>query len=262
MENEAMRKSDSLKALSKAQAEIQLWKSRFETEGMGRVEELESARNKLQAKIVQSEELVDVLTTKVANAEKSKTRMNNELDDLAMEYERVHAAALITEKRGKNFGKNLVEVLAPLLGDEGSSVHPLVLHGQVIELVVHPGLGLLSVGNLGGERVNQLLALDDLGLQLVAGGLKLFNAAHALSFKARLPQLDFSLGLGEGLQGVRLPHGLVLHLFSEVLKVGGHHLVLGQQRGTILALSIGQGFGVLQLGGDRDLTLVHVGNGS
>merc|ERR1719427_1115637 len=109
LENENARKSDSLKALSKAQAEIQLWKSRFETEGMGRVEELESARNKLQAKIVESEELVDSLTTKVSNAEKSKTRMNNELDDLAMEYERVHAAALITEKRGKNFDKVLGE---------------------------------------------------------------------------------------------------------------------------------------------------------
>merc|ERR1712158_200394 len=109
LENENARKSDALKALSKAQAEIQLWKSRFETEGMGRVEELEAARNKLQAKVVESEELVDVLTTKVANAEKSKTRMNSELDDLAMEYERVHAAALITEKRGKNFDKVLGE---------------------------------------------------------------------------------------------------------------------------------------------------------
>merc|ERR1711988_1361056 len=109
LENEAMRKSDALKALSKAQAEIQLWKSRFETEGMGRVEELEAARNKLQSKIVESVELVDSLTSKVANAEKSKTRMNAELDDLAMEYERVHAAALITEKRGKNFDKVLGE---------------------------------------------------------------------------------------------------------------------------------------------------------
>merc|ERR550517_796384 len=35
--------------------------------------------------------------------------MNNELDDLAMEYERVHASALITEKRGKNFDKVLGE---------------------------------------------------------------------------------------------------------------------------------------------------------
>merc|ERR1711974_450851 len=109
MENEAMRKSDALKALSKAQAEIQLWKSRYETEGMGRVEELEVARNKLQSKIVESEELVDSLTTKVANAEKSKARLASDLDEIAMEYERVHAAALITEKRGKNFDKVLGE---------------------------------------------------------------------------------------------------------------------------------------------------------
>merc|ERR1712209_172654 len=109
LENEAMRKSDALKALSKSQAEIQLWKSRFETEGMGRIEELEGARNKLQAKIVENEELVDVLSTKVANAEKSKGRLATDLDDISMEYERVHAAALITEKRAKNFDKVLGE---------------------------------------------------------------------------------------------------------------------------------------------------------
>merc|ERR1711970_37208 len=109
LENEAMRKSDALKALSKAQAEIQLWKSRYETEGLGRIEELEGARNKLQAKIVENEELVDVLQTKVANAEKSKGRLGSDLDDISMEYERVHAAALITEKRGKNFDKVLGE---------------------------------------------------------------------------------------------------------------------------------------------------------
>merc|ERR1712088_144251 len=109
LENEAMRKSDALKALSKSQAEIQLWKSRFETEGMGRIEELEGARNKLQSKIVENEELVDVLSTKVANAEKSKGRLATDLDDISMEYERVHAAALITEKRAKNFDKVLGE---------------------------------------------------------------------------------------------------------------------------------------------------------
>merc|ERR1719230_1143746 len=109
LENEAMRKSDAMKALSKAQAEIQLWKSRYETEGLGRIEELEGARNKLQAKIVENEELVDVLQTKVANAEKSKGRLGSDLDDISMEYERIHAAALITEKRAKNFDKVLGE---------------------------------------------------------------------------------------------------------------------------------------------------------
>merc|ERR1711970_223202 len=75
----------------------------------GRIEELEGARAKLQAKIVENEELVDVLQTKVANAEKSKGRLGSDLDDISMEYERIHAAALITEKRAKNFDKVLGE---------------------------------------------------------------------------------------------------------------------------------------------------------
>merc|ERR1711892_1348695 len=77
--------------------------------GTGRVEELEGARNKLQSKIVETEELVDSMNTKVANAEKSRLRLSGELEEMAMEYERVHAAALITEKRGKNFDKVLGE---------------------------------------------------------------------------------------------------------------------------------------------------------
>merc|ERR1712015_442856 len=109
IDNEHMRKSDALKALSKAQAEIQLWRSRYETEGMGRIEELEGARSKLQARIVEAEENVDALQTKVANVEKSKARLAADLDEISMEYERVHAAALITEKRGKNFDKVLGE---------------------------------------------------------------------------------------------------------------------------------------------------------
>ena len=105
VENENIRKSDAMKSLSKAQAEIQLWRSRFETEGMGRIEELESGRSKLQSRIVEAEETVDSLQTKIANVDKSKARMASDLDEMAMEYERVHAATLITEKRSKNFEK-------------------------------------------------------------------------------------------------------------------------------------------------------------
>ena len=105
IDDEHQRKSDALKALSKAQAEIQLWRSRYETEGLGRVDELEASRNKLQARIGEAEETVDSLQQKIANAEKSKGRMQSDLEEISMEYERTHAAAIITEKRGRNFDK-------------------------------------------------------------------------------------------------------------------------------------------------------------
>merc|ERR1712156_1127586 len=109
IEDEHQRKSDALKALSKAQAEIQLWRSRFETEGLGRVDELETARNKLQARIQEAEENVEGLNVKIANGEKSRARMQTDLEELSMDYERTHAAAIITEKRGKNFDKVIGE---------------------------------------------------------------------------------------------------------------------------------------------------------
>merc|ERR1711899_571071 len=109
IEDEHGRKSDALKALSKAQAEIQLWKSRFETEGMGRVDELDMSCNKLMARISEAEETVESLNVKIANGEKSRGRMQSDLEELSMEYERTHAAAIITEKRGKNFDKVIGE---------------------------------------------------------------------------------------------------------------------------------------------------------
>merc|ERR1711890_192314 len=52
---------------------------------------------------------VDSLQQKIANAEKSKGRMQSDLEEISMEYERTHAAAIITEKRGRNFDKVIGE---------------------------------------------------------------------------------------------------------------------------------------------------------
>merc|ERR1712198_1873 len=109
IEEEAERKNDTLRALSKAQAEIQLWKSKFETEALGRIDELEGNKPKLGARVNESEETIDSLNAKIAATEKTKHRIEVELEDLQMEYERTHAAAIITEKRGKNFDKVMGE---------------------------------------------------------------------------------------------------------------------------------------------------------
>merc|ERR1712241_147661 len=105
IDEESEKKNDALKALSKAQSEIQLWKSKYEVEALGRIDELEGGKQKLGARVAEAEEHIENLNTKIASAEKSKSRMDNELEELSMEYERTHAAAMITEKRGRNFDK-------------------------------------------------------------------------------------------------------------------------------------------------------------
>merc|ERR1711963_482063 len=75
IEEESEKKSDALKALSKSNAE----------------------------------ETIETLNQKVASSEKTKHRLEVELEDLQLEYERVHAAAIILEKRGRNFDKVIGE---------------------------------------------------------------------------------------------------------------------------------------------------------
>ena len=82
-----------------------MWRSKFETEGLGRVEELEGSKTKISARVVEAEETIDSLNQKISATEKTKHRLETELEDLQLEYERVHAAAIITEKRGRNFDK-------------------------------------------------------------------------------------------------------------------------------------------------------------
>merc|ERR1719480_358725 len=105
IDEESEKKNDALKALSKAQSEIQLWKSKYEVEALGRIDELEGGKQKLASRVSEAEEVIESLNSKIASAEKSKNRMDAELEDLSMEYERTHAAAMITEKRGRNFDK-------------------------------------------------------------------------------------------------------------------------------------------------------------
>merc|ERR1712193_458986 len=69
IEEEADKKNDVLKALSKAQAEIQLWRSKFETEGLGRIDELEGSKAKLSSRVMEAEETIDNLNQRVASTE-------------------------------------------------------------------------------------------------------------------------------------------------------------------------------------------------
>ena len=73
------------------------------------------SRSKLGSRVTEAEETIDSLNAKISATEKTKHRIDCELEDLQMEYERTHAAAIITEKRGHNFDKVLGEWKAKVI---------------------------------------------------------------------------------------------------------------------------------------------------
>merc|ERR1719461_464608 len=165
---------------------------------------------------------------------------------------------------GLPFANNLVEVSASLLGDHGSGVGALVLHGEFLQFSFHSGAGLLSGGNLGVQVVNGLFGLRDAAGKLVLASFKLINAAKSLNIVLGFPELDLSLGLGQGLEGVVLLLRLLIDPHAEVLSLGGKALELGEKGGSVASLSVSKTLGVLDLGGEilrLDLELLLGGIG-
>ena len=70
---------------------------------------MESSKQKIKTHAFETEEQIESLNTKIAQNEKSINRLEVQLDEISMEYERTHTAATISEKRGSNFEKVLDE---------------------------------------------------------------------------------------------------------------------------------------------------------
>nr|CAD7439933.1 unnamed protein product [Timema bartmani] len=109
VEEEAEGKADIQRQLSKANAEAQLWRSKYESEGVARAEELEEAKRKLQARLAEAEETIESLNQKVISLEKTKQRLATEVEDLQLEVDRATAIANAAEKKQKAFDKIIGE---------------------------------------------------------------------------------------------------------------------------------------------------------
>ncbi|KAK4873785.1 hypothetical protein RN001_013145 [Aquatica leii] len=109
IEEEAEGKADIQRQLSKANADAQLWRSKYESEGVARSEELEEAKRKLQARLAEAEETIEALNQKVVALEKTKQRLATEVEDLQLECDRATAIANAAEKKQKAFDKIIGE---------------------------------------------------------------------------------------------------------------------------------------------------------
>ncbi|XP_064478156.1 myosin heavy chain, muscle-like isoform X16 [Ornithodoros turicata] len=109
VEEEQEAKADFQRQLSKANAEATLWRTKYESEGLARLEELEEAKRKLHAKLQEAEEAVEQIQAKCNGLEKTKAHLQGELEDVSIEADKANALAASLEKRQKSFDKVIAE---------------------------------------------------------------------------------------------------------------------------------------------------------
>ncbi len=89
-ENESELRIELQKSLLKASNEMHVWKCKYEVEGLARAEELEELKKKLAISLNAAEEQVDQALAKCTGLEKTKQRLQAEIEDLLIDVERLH----------------------------------------------------------------------------------------------------------------------------------------------------------------------------
>ncbi|ELW53086.1 Myosin-3 [Tupaia chinensis] len=121
-EEEQEGKAELQRALSKANGEVAQWRTKYETDAIQRTEELEEAKytrrplcwpledwKKLAQRLQDSEEQVEAVNAKCASLEKTKQRLQGEVEDLVGDVERANSLAAALDKKQRNFDKVLAE---------------------------------------------------------------------------------------------------------------------------------------------------------
>ncbi|KAF4012383.1 hypothetical protein G4228_003433 [Cervus hanglu yarkandensis] len=109
-EEEQEGKAELQRALSKANSEVAQWRTKYETDAIQRTEELEEAksdplRKKLAQRLQEAEENTEAVSSKCASLEKTKQRLQGEVDDLMLDLQRANTACACLDKKQRNFDK-------------------------------------------------------------------------------------------------------------------------------------------------------------
>merc|ERR1712038_1440626 len=98
LDEELGAKDDILRQYAKVTQEADLWRQKYESEGLAKAEELEMAKLKLQARLSEGQGTIEQLNAKLMQLEKAKVKLQAEADQ-------AHILNSSMEKKAKQFDK-------------------------------------------------------------------------------------------------------------------------------------------------------------
>merc|ERR1711942_69189 len=97
------------RSLNKALGEADMWRQKYEIDGLAKAEELEMSRLKLQARLSESQSTIEQLNAKLYQLEKAKVKLQAEIEETMVKCDQAHLLNNSMEKKAKQFDKIVQE---------------------------------------------------------------------------------------------------------------------------------------------------------
>merc|ERR1719394_346858 len=104
-DEELAAKENLARQLNKALGDADMWRQKYEIDGLAKAEELEMAKMKLQARLSEGQATIEQLTLKLAQLEKAKAKAAADAADMAQQLDQAQILNAAMEKKAKQFDR-------------------------------------------------------------------------------------------------------------------------------------------------------------
>merc|ERR1712212_1110058 len=104
-DEEVCAKDNLARQLNKALGDADMWKQKYEIDGIAKAEELEMAKLKMQARLSESQAMIEQLQLKLAQMEKAKAKAAADAADMAQQLDQAQIMNSAMEKKAKQFDR-------------------------------------------------------------------------------------------------------------------------------------------------------------
>ena len=105
LNDESLAKDNLAHQLNKALGDADMWRQKYELDGLAKTEELEMAKLKLQARLSESQNMIEQLNQKLDQLEKRKAKLQTDATDMSVMLDQAQVMNSSMEKKAKQFDR-------------------------------------------------------------------------------------------------------------------------------------------------------------
>jgi len=109
LDEESSSRDNVLRQCAKAEGDASMWRTKYENEAVMKAEELEMTKMKLVARLTEAESTIQNLNAKLSQVDRSKGKIQGELDDMAVNLDQAQVLNATMERKAKQFDKVIGE---------------------------------------------------------------------------------------------------------------------------------------------------------
>merc|ERR1711962_673915 len=105
VDEECSSKDNLARQLAKALGDADMWRQKYEIDGVAKAEELEMAKLKLQSRLSESQATIEQMNAKLNQLDKAKNTLQAELNEMAVMLDQAQITNAAMEKKAKQFDR-------------------------------------------------------------------------------------------------------------------------------------------------------------